>query len=407
MRGRLLERLQVGVDREELDALDLGLDHPVDRVDAGAADADDAQHRRRRPARRGAKDSADRARGGHTGQPRRAAGRSGSGRGPAGSRGCRPRRRGAGAPAARGRDALARPAPRGGRRGRRCRRLGGRGGGRGRGRLSRLAPGLGGALPPRASGRRCPRRRSCGTGPPAAPRACSRAYRLAFAEDLLRELPVGVGGHPVRIVLQHRHALHRRLGEPHRLADPRGEHAVAEVLLEQLDRLLGVERARVDQRRQDPLDVDVRVEVLPDHRERVLKLDQAAHRQILALDGDDHLVGGRQRVDRQQPEARRRVDEHEVVVLVDLGRAPSAASARGRSSSTSRSRRRRGRSTRRRRRPRACGSPRGSRCGARARRTSTSRACPGRCPATSSGCPAGPCRSTGRGGPPRRRPRRD
>ena len=41
---RLLQRLQVGVDGEELDALDLGLDHAVDGVDAGPADADDAQH---------------------------------------------------------------------------------------------------------------------------------------------------------------------------------------------------------------------------------------------------------------------------------------------------------------------------------------------------------------------------
>ena len=41
---RLLQRLQVGVDGHELDATDLGLDHAVDRVDAGTADADDAQH---------------------------------------------------------------------------------------------------------------------------------------------------------------------------------------------------------------------------------------------------------------------------------------------------------------------------------------------------------------------------
>ena len=39
----LLQRLQVGVERDELDAVDAGLDHPVDGVDAAAADADDAQ----------------------------------------------------------------------------------------------------------------------------------------------------------------------------------------------------------------------------------------------------------------------------------------------------------------------------------------------------------------------------
>ena len=55
--ARLLQRLQVGVDREELDALDLGLDHPVDRVDAGAADADHPQHRAADRHGRGAKAS--------------------------------------------------------------------------------------------------------------------------------------------------------------------------------------------------------------------------------------------------------------------------------------------------------------------------------------------------------------
>jgi hypothetical protein len=35
------QRLRVGVDRDELDALEADLDHPVDRVDTAAADADD------------------------------------------------------------------------------------------------------------------------------------------------------------------------------------------------------------------------------------------------------------------------------------------------------------------------------------------------------------------------------
>ena len=36
--------LGVGVDRDELDAADAGVDHPVDGVDAAAADADDLDH---------------------------------------------------------------------------------------------------------------------------------------------------------------------------------------------------------------------------------------------------------------------------------------------------------------------------------------------------------------------------
>src|SRR5204863_1292661 len=56
--GRELQRLQVGVDGQKLDTLDLGLDHPVDRVDSGPSDADHAQdglpdHGRRRVSLRG------------------------------------------------------------------------------------------------------------------------------------------------------------------------------------------------------------------------------------------------------------------------------------------------------------------------------------------------------------------
>ena len=220
------------------------------------------------------------------------------------------------------------------------------------------------AAPRGAAARPAPRgvrpRRSGGRAPPAGPPACSRAYRLPCGENLLREIAIGLGGHPVRIVLQHRHALDGRLREPDRLPDPRREHAIAEVLLQDLDRLLGVDGARVHERRQDALDLDVRVEVLADHLQRVLQLDQPAHRQILALDGDDHLVGRRQGVDREQPEARRRVDADEVVVLRDRAQRLLERALAADLRATSRSRRRRGRSTRTRRRSRACGSPRGS-----------------------------------------------
>jgi hypothetical protein len=38
------QRLRVGVDRDELDALEADLDHPVDGVDAAAPDSDDLDH---------------------------------------------------------------------------------------------------------------------------------------------------------------------------------------------------------------------------------------------------------------------------------------------------------------------------------------------------------------------------
>ena len=42
---RHLQLLQVGVDGDELDLADPGVDHPVDRVQPGAADTDDADDR--------------------------------------------------------------------------------------------------------------------------------------------------------------------------------------------------------------------------------------------------------------------------------------------------------------------------------------------------------------------------
>jgi len=45
VRVRHQQGLRVGVDRDELDALEAHLDHPVDRVHAAAADADDLDDR--------------------------------------------------------------------------------------------------------------------------------------------------------------------------------------------------------------------------------------------------------------------------------------------------------------------------------------------------------------------------
>ena len=76
-------------------------------------------------------------------------------------------------------------------------------------------------------------------------------------------------------------------------------------------------RALVVHRREDALNLHFRVQVLTDHRQRVLELDEPAERQILALDWNDDPVRGDERVDRQQPERRRRVDEDVVVLRLD------------------------------------------------------------------------------------------
>src|SRR4051812_48119047 len=137
---------------------------------------------------------------------------------------------------------------------------------------------------------------------------------LPIREHLLRQPAIRVGRLPIGVVLQDGHPFHGCFRETDGLLDARPEHAIPEVLLEDLDRLLGMQRPRVHHRREDARDVDVRIEVLADHGERVLELEEPAHRQILALHRDDHLVGGRERIHRQESQRRRRIDAHEVVI---------------------------------------------------------------------------------------------
>ena len=62
---------------------------------------------------------------------------------------------------------------------------------------------------------------------------------------------------------------------------------------------------------------DVRVQVLAHHLQRVLELDEPAQRQVLGLDGHDDPGRRDERVDRQQAERRRGVDQDVVVARLD------------------------------------------------------------------------------------------
>src|SRR6266513_3718869 len=61
--------------------------------------------------------------------------------------------------------------------------------------------------------------------------------RFRAIENLLRQVSVRLRGVPGRVVLEDGRPLHRRLRVADRLLDPRLEDEVAEVLLEDLDRL--------------------------------------------------------------------------------------------------------------------------------------------------------------------------
>ena len=198
---------------------------------------------------------------------------------------------------------------------------------------ARGASSAGRGRPWAAGGRPSAPARACGSRRPAArpPPSCGSCARtLAHARPVTAchsqgppQLAVG-GRPPVRVVLQHRHALDRRLGEPHGLVDPR--HSPIAEFSSRISTASSRARSVVHERGQDSLDLDVRVELLAHHRRRGAG-SARAWTDTRALRRDDHLVGRREGDDRKQPEAGRRVDEDEVVVL-EVKRTPSSARAR-------------------------------------------------------------------------------
>src|SRR5581483_10981695 len=184
----------------------------------------------------------------------------------------------------------------------------GSGAGAGAGRCFRSGAGSSGWSPRRAAS--VARKRSA-SGP-------SRMLaRFLATEHLLRQVAIHLSSLAGRIVGEHRRPLHRRLGEADRLPDSRVVHEVAEVLAQDLVRLAGVGQPLVVHRRDDADDRDLRVEVLAHHLERVLELDEPAQREVLGLDRHDHPGCRDERVDRQQAERRRSVDQDVVVAAAD------------------------------------------------------------------------------------------
>ena len=95
------------------------------------------------------------------------------------------------------------------------------------------------------------------------------------------------------------------------------EHLVLEVGAHLGDHLLGEVRALVDHREQHALDLELRVERALDALQRRRELGDALEGEVLALERDQHGLRGGQGVEREQPEARRAVDDHVVVAAGD------------------------------------------------------------------------------------------
>ena len=104
------------------------------------------------------------------------------------------------------------------------------------------------------------------------------------------------------------------LSQPDAARNNRAKDFILEELLQiggHLPRQVG---AVVEHREQDALDAEIVTEGLPDTVHRIEELGDALEREKLALNRDQHRIGGHQRVQRQQIEGGRAVD-HDVVIL--------------------------------------------------------------------------------------------
>ena len=148
--------------------------------------------------------------------------------------------------------------------------------------------------------------------------AIRRAYAARRASISLRERHVGRGAARLHVVQHAGHAVARRLAQPNVARNDRVEHLLLEELADVARHLLAEIRAFVVHRQQHAFDVERRIERAAHAAHRADELGEPFEREVLAVQRNQHGVGRDQRVQRQQAERRRTVDE-DVVELVRGG----------------------------------------------------------------------------------------
>src|SRR5260370_18186070 len=120
----------------------------------------------------------------------------------------------------------------------------------------------------------------------------------------------------------------RALREPHAARYHAFEDLLGEMLLHFMRDLVTQAIARIEHREQEPLDLQRSVERRAHPLYRPEQRAQSFERVVLALHRDYYRVGRDQRVEREQPERRWRVDQHEGIVAANwfenLAQAPLA-----------------------------------------------------------------------------------
>ena len=175
-----------------------------------------------------------------------------------------------------------------------------------------------------------PPRRGAAMGPAPDVRATARPLTEPSAPwaQLTSRLAVAQGTGGGGVVGHDGLRVARRLGDPDRARDRRAQHPVAEVTAH----LVGDGRrepgAAVVHGQQHGADPQPRVEVGAHQLDRLQQLTHALEGVVLGLDRQQQLLGRHQRVQRQQPQGRRAVDEHVVEAVLAVTGHPVPAEDR-------------------------------------------------------------------------------
>src|SRR4030095_8626880 len=135
-----------------------------------------------------------------------------------------------------------------------------------------------------------------------------------MVQHLPSQFEVRGGATGPEIVKHDRSAVAGRFRETHVAWDDGVEHLPWKVSIDLIANLEREARSAVEHREQDPEQVETGIQLLPNELHRLLEqVSKALERVELALQRDEHPIGCDQRVDRQETERRRAIDDDVVV----------------------------------------------------------------------------------------------